>query len=80
MGCWKLTPRINFLADLRLNYLRIKWNDTAILHDLSRSFHPRKTTTSPDIFRHAGFRNVVVITRKIPSSILGGNNGLLEKF
>ena len=28
------------------NYLRIKWNDTAILHDLSSSFLPRKTNTS----------------------------------
>jgi hypothetical protein len=68
-----------FFSRLAFNYLRITWNDTAILHDLSRSFLPRKTATSGNelpIAEHlsAGRFN----KRKIRSSILGGNNGLME--
>jgi hypothetical protein len=35
-----------FFSWFAFNYLRNKWNDTTILHDLSSSFLPRKTSTS----------------------------------
>jgi hypothetical protein len=79
--------RKKFFSWFALNYFRYKWNDTAILHDRSSSFFLRKTSTSGNKLAIAedlsafGFSYVRCHhVRKIPSSILGGNNVLMEKF
>jgi hypothetical protein len=47
-------------------------------------FHLGKNWQSPNIFRHAGFPSVVVFMcasyAQDPSSIMGGNNGLMGNF
>jgi hypothetical protein len=74
-----------FLADLRLIILEINGTTQrfCMIYQVVFSHvklpHLGKDWPSPNIFRHGGF-GTHLSACKIPSSILGGKNGLMEKF